>query len=162
MENKYYTPELKEFCEGFEFERVVYGGHPPHEENNFHWNNNVFSFREDANEITYMFSAGMSKKGLRIKYLDKEDIESLGWEMNERGSKYGNRYQFDICGGFSPRNGLNGYWMSADKENNTIISINKVLANEFTIDGPKQYKVFEGTIKNKSELSRLMKQLGII
>jgi len=64
-ENKYYTPEIEEFFVGFEYE--VY--------DKLHgvWNK----------ENNFFLQQGDFKDSIRVKHLDREDIESLGWEHDQ-------------------------------------------------------------------------------
>src|SRR3989304_7970370 len=83
------------------------------------------------------------EKKIRVKYLDKEDIESLGFiNVNNTGT-YRN---------------LEGYKLAqhANMVNPKELLIWTHLANEGYSD-----IVFKGIVKNKSELRVLLKQLGI-
>jgi hypothetical protein len=143
MESKYYTPELKEFAEGFEYEKMVYFGHPPHDVNNFTWRKFVFDFMEDCGEIGYYFRSKTSDK-LRVKYLSKECIESLGFYETLPGVfNNTDKDRFQIC--FD-------YWLP---ENDYQFLRLTTCDDENEVD-------FAGKIKNKHELKILMKQLGII
>ena len=75
MENntkQYYTPELWEFCDGFEFEiqkfDFVNGG--------YLWRNETYLL---GREFYYPLKDILENKEIRVKYLEKEDIESLGF-----------------------------------------------------------------------------------
>ena len=75
MENntkQYYTPELWEFCDGFEFESkkfdFVNGG--------YLWRNETYLL---GREFYYPLKDMLENKEIRIKHLDREDIESLGF-----------------------------------------------------------------------------------
>lgn len=73
----------------------------------------------------------------KVKYLDQSDIESLGW-----------RFEKDIYR-------LNDYNLHFNK----VLTITK----EFILNNMKlcMTTIFEGNIKNKSELIKLMQQLNI-
>jgi hypothetical protein len=72
----------------------------------------------------------------RVKYLDREDIESLGFKCMG-GNWYHDNKAYQII----------GTWES--------IEVSR---------GQHEYRdvLFKGTIKNKSELKRLLKQLNIL
>ena len=126
MESKYYTPSTEEFHVGFEYEEFVKrkGWMPVTLKDLESWNLNSEGFCIDYDDY-------------RVKYLDREDIESLGWEL---GWKMGlNEDSFTY-----KDNQL--YW-----QDNQWIQI---------YDWDSKI-IFQGTIKNKSELKRLLKQLGI-
>ena len=71
------------------------------------------------------------------KYLDQEDIKSLGW--SDKGSLW---FEKDT-------------WLLRKWKNHEL----DIYDDSFTGEDPAI--VFRGTIKNKSELKKLMKQLGI-
>jgi hypothetical protein len=144
MENKYYTPEIEELHVGMYCE----------------W------LRDPANEIyipieltANMLSLTLNTTGwnfeklnvpgpisYRVKYLDREDIESLGWvykysEEDKPCICYTNK-NVDII--FNPRNN----WVLITKGD-----------GETTWSDWKT--IFAGNIKNKSELKRVMEQLTI-
>ena len=75
---------------------------------------------------------------LRVKYLDREDIESLGWKF------YQEEYTYK----------MNKWRLWFDPiSNNVRIAYKLMSENELT--------KFKGIVKNKSELKRIMKQVGI-
>jgi hypothetical protein len=139
MENKYYTPEISEFSPGFEYE---YLGH----------------FGTDFGKwITDLCSINLKlihdllvMNNIRIKYLDKEDIESLGFIFSDRDSKYGNEDRFifnQIC-------------ININKNNYTNIKVCKMVDNPYENHG-NHYVLFNGTIKNKSELVKILKMVKV-
>ena len=90
--------------------------------------------------------------------LNQEDIESLGWELNNTGEwwELGNLYPKE---GYKEGNHYLGNWKYR-------ILLNSSKSNWYHIDtrNPSnggQLQIFRGAIKNKSELTKLMQQLGI-
>lgn len=163
MENKYYTPEIEEFHVGFEYEEfeiVGSGLEVPNiiikysEEyfNEVHSNDKYFKHRKfirkvcDKQTVSLFSSTSFSEKytpllidnRIRVKYLDKEDIESFGFE-------YINNVR-DLA-----------------KDN---IRIRTYIGEQFEIPTICIYRdentIFSGTIKNKTDFKRLLKQLSII
>ena len=132
-DNKYYTPEIEEFRVGFEYELFK----------DSEWFKTMVynhSIGKDINiEIKDM---GHWQTGLkpRVKYLDKEDIESLGWIKTIHKTvecfKLNNNYLFHF------------------NESNIFISIDVISEINTT-------QLFRGVIKNKSELKKLMQQFNI-
>lgn len=142
--DKYYTPELEEFYYGFkyyyrEYEKSKYV-------------DCIFGDINDTdlNDIIEEINDGKVK----VKYLDKEDIESLGFnitkdneeiELSLESKKYiggpsaGDDYKIVILYGLD----------------NKEMWIYKQCNNGY------EYDLFKGLIKNKSELKKLLKQLGI-
>lgn len=154
MENNlYYTPEISEFYIGFEYEHLT-----GFEKEFKPWIYDLTSAcniieRESIShngEIVKMFipaiQACIEEKQCRVKYLDQEDIESLGWKS---AGGYLNIKNFELSTGNAEKNTKENQWKLQLKEDNKIII--------------EQYRWmrFFGTIKNKSELIKLMQQLDI-
>ncbi len=153
MENNlYYTPELKDLHYGFEFEYKS-------KDDNWikvtldTWNgpskDNHLKYFTEYDLLRTLNHQDMACKYadltcIRVKYLDQSDIESLGW------------------GNFTFKN-IDGYNRASKfltinfnyKEPVVDISYLPMLKN----DGLS--RIFRGTIKNKSELIKLMQQLNI-
>lgn len=135
-EKKYYEPTVEEFHVGFEFESHIDNGLIPKQlyEEGQEW-------KATAWQVGDFFKTD-KPKGLRVKHLDREDIESLGWEFQGKNS-----YMFD-----------KKYWLIFEP-NNGHISIEE---GDVIGDFQDSEFLFQGKLKNKSELKRLMAQLGII
>lgn len=128
-DEKYYTPEINEFCIGFEFESKNSSV-----STNGEWVKDEISDMESMRRFADCFD-GVEE--YRVKYLDRGDIESLGFEMDKSSDYYWLRY-------------FNGeYLLSVESEGHRVI-IEK--------DGDNY---FVGTIKNKSELKKILKMLGV-
>lgn len=150
MENKYYTPEIEEFHIGFEFEY----------ENKLlkQWKQEKLSLATPNWDWDWGIISSIVERGaIRVKYLDKEDIESLGFNY--------------VCD---------------DRDGKNIIVYNKAINEEIWVlcdyryrfdedveeaklpirifkSNPKYHdNTFLGVIKNKSELKRVLKMLNII
>ncbi len=121
MEEGYYIPDKTEFHLGFEFESNW---------NNEGWKADKISNFKMMENFDWIFKPDSSNK-FRVKYLDVQDIESLGWSM---GILYKNRYSI------------------------TLVTINRTIG---IIDSVLRQACFIGKIKNKGELQKLMKQLEI-
>lgn len=75
-DNQYYTPALEEFCDGFEYEEAVAN------------RKMVRDVHPEWIKKTYRIGTPLIKQGrmsdhYRVKYLDREDIESIGIELRE-------------------------------------------------------------------------------
>ena len=107
-------------------------------EKNFKWVNTVWKshmiMSEQFNLIEYKITVPDS---IRVKYLDKEDIESLGFV---RDSIYSHKYK-------------NDYYIEYNSKKSIHLDTIEIKNNQQTL--------FSGYIKNKSELKRLLKQLNI-
>jgi len=137
MEDKYYTPEIEEFHIGFEYEGRLAGVNGGVTD----WEKRIF-FKE---QLPFIKGCEETLEHFRVKYLDKEDIESFGF------TKY---VEFD-----------NLYTLKINDITYHLI----VISNDF---GKHKYEIrasnpsnsyggFYGTIKNKSELKKILKQTGI-
>ena len=142
---KYYSPEVNEFRIGFKYERFLVkeltlpikkeyedtwapmrwtGGYP------------------DRNSLAALIRHGH----IRVKHLDREDIESFGFVWNENWISFYRNPDFELQ--LESKDGINyvsiatGFWDECDV---------------FCCD-----VVFRGTIKNKSELEVILKQIGVI
>lgn len=140
MNNKYYTPELEEFHNGFEFE--VLG--------DTQWQKETFG-------SSYLRAEDYcSDYKTRVKHLDQEDIESLGFKRSNleksiylSSSKiklYPHLESYTI--GINFNQGINTHCLIF------------FVPDEHNI--PAGVNLFVGQIKNKSELKRILKQLGIL
>jgi hypothetical protein len=127
MDIRYYIPVIGDFCEGFEYE-VYIGERTCYSLETFHFNDshmNLVRQKIASNEI-------------RAKYLDKQDIESLGFQVKitdcgEDTEDYEDIYQDGaIIGSFFPKDEMN-------------------------------IKLFENyfRVKNKSQFKRLLEQLDL-
>lgn len=174
LENKYYTPAIEEFHVGFEYEvrETRYSYEVQHlEDNKFKvlsepkqvsdWYKEVYkldSFMYSLeDEIFDNLSAYVENKTVRVKYLDKEDIESFGF-INTKNYSSGSNYQ-KIVDGYLFYEITNEEW-----GDETILTIERFYQSKLIakpINEHNSVTIFQGTIKNKSELKVLLKQLGI-
>lgn len=137
MENKYYTPSIDEFHVDFEFE---FNGV------DCNWNQTGFDKHKilpTKDDYFGLFTLGWVEKiyykpddplenWIRVKYLDKEDIEELGF-MQEGQCSFKNKDNWYI------------EWMDGDTLDIYCVSDCR----------------FKGTIRNKSELKKVMEMVGI-
>jgi hypothetical protein len=156
---KYYTPEIEEFHVGFEFEYNKGGNNwVKHTSGNHDFRDGIIDVGvgETDDALYNPFYMGISERDFRVKYLDREDIESLGFTKSEKYLDPPSAYH--ICKDWKiPFNG--GYitpkrvmiWYQEKTKHLKVVCE----------DSWEQYRLFQGTIKNKSELKKLLKQLGI-
>jgi hypothetical protein len=126
--NRYYTPEIEEFHVGFEYKLKG----------------------EDSIRVLST-NCTVDTELSEVKYLDKEDIESLGWEYNGGKMIEGYQDRFHI--------------IEENKQFNLVYTFN---INQIRIDveclnmfEESMNYLFVGIIKNKSELIKILKQIGI-
>lgn len=160
-ENKYYTPEIDEFFVGFEFEE---------------WENPAFTNEEWIakkieyfTDLEYVCIPEVDKhlenyvlwtSLFRVKHLDKEDLVELGF-------KYTEQYPIilDINEDlFVKKSTEFEDFIITVKDSNVNISVKKDILL-MAIPSDKKYWdlycLFSGKIKNKSELIKVLKMLGI-
>lgn len=142
MENKYYIPSIDEFYVGFEYEHchssirfailnLKAGDTSNIGEPKEIWEKSIFSSREyDIWESSFKFDDSLKNGQIRVKHLDREDIESLGFAQTVE-----DQYTLDDI-----------EFLIDDDLFAQIIKDNGFL--------------FQGTIKNKSELKRVLKMIG--
>lgn len=153
MENKYYRPSLEEFYLGFEYERFIPKSNSTEEGcwEKITMSVNYLSLDEIDDEIL--------EKEIRVKYLDKEDIESLGFKFYKEKTKTlldESVMLFDS----EKLNILLGYYYTLNK---IVIITKDPSKNEiYSKTGQDPYKIAGIKIKNKSELIKLLKQLEIV
>jgi hypothetical protein len=151
--DKYYIPTISEFHVGFEYEELefVYTDKGWHIEKKNKFVKKVF---EGTNYLESYYLTERVKRGLfhfsiRVKYLDREDIESLGFSFMENESPY------DIRDLMFVKNNIKLIY--SFQKNKIVLLKTNLIDNLF----PNISILFEGKLKNKSELKTLLKQIGI-
>lgn len=156
-EKKYYTPTIEEFHVGFEYEyKSEDGKYSTFANSKGEWIKKTFENEaeygmEELTEFQSIESALQNEYkrygDVRVKYLDKEDIEALGWEK-----------QLDRVNIQPPI----FYWKKIGSS-----------WYRLTIHSPEEFSIwhtentshlsciFQGTIKNKSRLKLVMEMVGI-
>lgn len=141
---KFYTPKIEEFHTGFQYEskQGFQDGTVKTQEqfDNATWESKT----TDGFDLAYIDRALNGRNhqnnicGIRVKYLDRSDIEELGWAFKNV---------------YTERDGETFY-----RGANRIIFWRT--ERKLFISDP-DVGLFEGTIKNKSELKVLLTQIGI-
>ena len=151
MKNKYYNPKIEEFYVGFEyeiydFERAIWGSYKVKQ---------LDDLFDCPDSLT--LEGHIDADYIRVKYLDKEDIESLGF----------NDYKKSVCewyrleGKFEDSFSNHGYWSKIRLVHCCSNHKIKIMAYEYSWD-EEETILFQGSCKNKSEFSKILKQLNII
>lgn len=131
---KYYTPTIEEFHIGFEYEWL---------------NENSDWVKEETPTEISINGFDEQVYGLRVKYLDKEDIESLGFKYEKTHA--GTTESFYIKDTFDNIYDYIGLDYDTD--------INYLRIYFCNTEGDNT--LFQGNIKNKSELIKVLKMIGI-
>lgn len=146
--DKYYTPSIEEFHVGFIFEELfqdkptkmrVY----TKEELKafpFRWQQLILDTSHSISRIT----SKIKQNEVRVKYLDKEDIESLGFNINSVGD-------------FTYKEEL--HIIAYTYKTNVELSYD--YDSRVCYIGSSGQTAFYGIIKNKLEFKKLLKQLNI-
>jgi hypothetical protein len=146
----YYTPDSEEFCIGLECQVKYIDG----------WKDRKIRHGEDLCEIVSRYTT--DKESVRVKVLDREDVESLLWvDLKTGGTK-----TFQEIKGFEKLE--DGDWCEGIlilrlRGNNISISFfntNDPYSKEISQD-IKRETLFAGKIKNKKEFQKLLAQLNI-
>lgn len=146
-QNKYYVPEIEEFYIGFEYEWMRYG------EGATEWTKSILTM-ENGPVGDYDAWRG---NDYRVKYLDREDIESLGWKFI--GKTIDNWYELVIDRPAVMSTHTNRrYVLQHDFRTNQGVVVK---AYDYSSGDTGEHDIYRGACKNKSELKILMKQLNI-
>lgn len=137
--NKYYTPEIDEFHVGthyqFNTEGEAAGGQ---------WVDAVIKDGAQIDDIFRKYKNGIPVYDIRCKRLDHDDIITAGWAQDLSDSR-------STCFIKRVENETHYLWFF---DNGTILIFKN---NKY---GHRE-DLFSGTLRNKSDLKLLMKQLGI-
>jgi hypothetical protein len=152
--NKYYTPEISEFRVGFKCERK--------EASDLEWKQCIVEPSLWSSNAMWSYIKG--EQSFRVKYLDKEDIESLGFKYDNNAEPIPSRQNWEV-----PK--LNEFELPIAflKDTQDIdgkgwflyLYKDHTIWIEYIKDCCGMGYLFKGTIKNKFELEVLLKQLGI-
>ena len=141
--NKYYTPDIKEFRIGFECEFFNHMQDKVWKKETCDMD--LISLAYDCYEHGTIEWKDDITQTFRVKLLDKEDIESFGFEFQEEMLNIKYFYFYSN----------NDVYQLTHSEDYTKIVIKG-------INSEKNLCIFRGKIKNKSELEVVLKQIGVI
>lgn len=147
---KYYTPDISEFYVGFEYESNY---------NKSNWEATTLKYDDAASFFdNYEYDAYPTE--FRVKYLDIEDITSFGF--THTASLKGYQENFRIEKLFRRLNEEHDDTMWQNVFLQYAPDIHRIIIRNEVSDGSVNETFFEGVIKNKSELKKLLIQLNII
>jgi len=142
----YYIPFLDEICINFEYElREI-------KDNKEEWIkiNDFTNAYEYEDSCFYGYYKDWNNGKIRVKYLDKQDIEELGFKPSPDEPEEW----------FLWKDSYDSYQLYFDDKTRDEL---KNMGIGITIyDKDSSDRIFNGYIKNKSELKKLMKQLDIV
>ena len=142
--SKYYTPTIEEFHIGFEYEELVnfdmLSIRPDNHVDRVEW------CKMNLQDFQFMWLSDIKSKltfeGIRVKYLDEKDIEDLGFTKL-------------LANIYTLKDKVKGPIRLQYFENDNYLA---VFYPEYNNTGTH---LFQGIIKNKSELMQLLTQLEI-
>ncbi len=170
MENKFYTPTIDEFHVGFDYEYSANNTMPFLDDTLGEWKGETFtaSCMADGESECHDVGKLIERKQIRVKLLDREDIEAEDWKYNSVSSEnlpsnnhqirgiYSSDFTDERGNKFSLFHNISANWVliwASSAEHTHTIWDDKLSTMGET--------VFAGTIRNKSELKKLMQQLQI-
>jgi len=134
---KYYTPAIEEFHVGFECQVVQEG----------QW---ITVMPFESGTLAYV-ERSLNEDSCRVKYLDRDDIESFGFEFQElKWNKVSEERTFKSA---KYTILFFGFYTT---------TVNTHLKGRLTIYSEQEDILFDGRVKNKSELKRILTQTGVI
>lgn len=151
METKYYTPTIEEFHVGFEYEYLGDRFNWMHDNPTKGWNKESFEHLvgDDGDSMSGEVRSMIESDRVRVKHLDQEDIESEGWGLKPEG-----------C--FGQSDDGEELFTFYIKEEYTMLHTSENILRVFKSNQIGQLAcLFNGTIKNKSELKQVLKMIGI-
>ena len=152
MENKYYTPKLKDLYINSEFE---------YQTDDKKWHKcsdyiNEFASGYGGEDSGWDLNKLIDNNKLRVKYLDKEDIEEVLKTRQLKGDNV--ELNFQVI-----KSDYEFYEFDYDLDDK-IITVERWYQSKLVAAKSGKYNcytLFHGTIKNKSEFKVLLKQLNI-
>jgi hypothetical protein len=141
MDNKYYTPSLAEFHACFRFETVSAKSW----QDGPVFNPNIGWYVTDVNYLGFnldKIEKAIQNNSVRVKYLDTQDIEELGWEEEKGDGLFYIGTEFTL--------------LKTEHDQNRVV-ITKLHPRIVDFDRV----VFDGEIKNYNELKFIMNKVGI-
>lgn len=149
MVEKYYTPTIEEFHVGFEYEK----NNEPYRRG---YDKEIFT-EDDMYNDNFMYHFDV--KNTRVKYLDKQDIEELGWHSEMVINVWSE--DDDIIDGYViNQSNTDTYVLLYSEEDNIVGIYLQRIYNEMSGNW-EEHRLFSGYIKNKSELKNIMKMINI-
>lgn len=119
-------------------------------------------FTVEASDTSFMYHRSLSEiedlinKGqIRVKKIDQEDIESLGFIFKGRTVLD----WYELPGKIEDNWNSYGYWNKVQLLHDKVKGKVKIVAFEFSEDKDENV-LFQGDCKNKSELIKVLKQIG--
>jgi hypothetical protein len=152
-ENKYYTPTPEEFHIGFEFEELCLNTFANGPLNRM-MKKTIITGIGIVNVACELKNDGF----VRVKHLDREDIESFGFV--HYGRTIDDWYKLE--GNFEiPMSNHRNIQIRLQHDFRTYQGV-RIVGYEYSHDEGDSETLYRGSCKNKSELKRILTQIGVI
>ncbi len=149
MKKDYYTPEMEEFHSGFEFE-YLYGSewHKHNLDGSPIIHHELDEFKDDLMKLAHAI--------VRVKHLDKEDIEECGWDFYQEMEK---TYLDEPCLMFhnDELNLMLGFYYHSNRISLATKDPSKSEIFLKTNQDPNRISLLK--VKNKAEFQKIIKML---
>ena len=150
-QTKYYSPSIEEFHVGFRYQgyfKSILKGEVVEPQ----WEDRVFK----SGHKIYAGNDILIPENCRVKYLDQQDIEELGWVYRGAHWFYKRDSYYEIIEDEHTNYFLHIHGDESKRPYSIILGSPN---NGYSLEGSDH--LFNGEIKNFNELERLMKQLKI-
>ena len=161
--DKYYTPQIEEFHVGFEYEEreFIYTDKGWFTSKEHDFVSKIFRGSDylESYYLTERINRNLFNDTIRVKYLDREDIESLGFKHTDGAMREDVRQFFELkVKNTHARNLEDDILLIYIRKTNHVL-----VSTSFGEDLPLEqwFTLFTGKIKNKSELKDLLDKLEI-
>ena len=151
MENKYYSPKIEDLHIGLECEILKYSDSDEEFFEN-HILDNIILKNLLELSILHKDIDNWLKRTIRIKFLDKEDIESFEFTFDNKDKDLYSMKKEIKYQGFGNVSFKINFNQKREKNISVFFTTDNSIDNKF---------IFFGKIKNKSELKKILVQLGI-
>lgn len=160
-EEKYYTPNLSEFHQGFEYEWIdSYSDNPSREKDEIE-DHDISLPLINHGEGEVPFEYALTEGSIRVKYLSKGCIEELGWtkvrnDENKASEAISETYEIACKKRDRVQTKFTLFWLLGDYSFIAITERNFIDDREADVQ-----PIYSGKCYNKSELRWIMDRLGI-
>jgi len=146
--DKYYTPTIEEFHVGFEYQLF----------NGANWQDRTVGMGVWDLKRQILHHLTMDVPAVRVKHLDRSDIESFGFKYV--GKTIDNWY--DLEGDFEiPMSNCRNMLIKMQHDFRTHQGV-RIVGYEYNHNSGDSETLYRGSCKNKSELKRILTQIGVI
>ena len=168
-QQKYYTPKIEDLHVGFECEKMDQSLIASEFENTIESQLIGVDYKTDKNKLykphkitaqeiyNYSLNPHIFAMEVRVKYLDRQDIEEVGFDFNGQMEFESKEWGYCWEHSIDHTEGKEKYYtLYID---NGIVNI--IYCEYINLVGRSEIIKFQGTIKNKSELKKVLQMIGV-